>query len=566
MQYLSLLCRKRKADVGDYWFIYNKLYDASDEGHAQVIQKYLENDPDIDPEELESMYNSNQHFRDYALNKLDGIRIAQDQVEVGYLDSSKLNKIRKAFVQIYGEDAYDMKIGIQDNGGRTYYFNVPFDDVDGSSINKLRRYKMYGAKKMQYLSLLYGKKAYDKGNYPLDSEDSGWISPAGEIYFINDIDQEHSDLLYDIHAVGEYIPSEKAFKEITKDRTEADYRTDNGGIDVEYFVEMARYDGWIRFFGGNDGRWAGVEGNLVNFECPDIESLKKLHKWFKQEKVRMRCPDLWVEVEDIKYIFSGSLSKFIETGLDLRFHKIIAKKKKSSSPPQIDDTMSGWITPSGEVLVLEGEDSHLQTIRELYSNEEYVPSEEAISKFNKGETKRILPEATPSMAIYDGYIRFFGGHNDLWIGTPENTVSFEVSSMSEVQILQKYIVRGLLKPSVKNIEVETLNRRYYFTGTPQEYIDTGLDATLHRRISKKADFSGDFQNVYDVRPDPGNVIPGRNREYVKQQTDFFPHKTSGEEDEFVHTHPEHCPRYDLRKLKIVDDPDESESEFSEDGE
>jgi len=397
MQYLSLLCRKRKADVGDYWFIYNKLYDASDEGHAQVIQKYLENDPEISSEDLEYMYNSNQHFRDYALNKLDGIRIAQDQVEVGKLDASVLNKIRKAFLRIYDEEAYNMKIGIQDNRTKTYYFNIPFDDVDGSSINKLRRYKMYGAKKRQYLSLL-------------------------------------------------------------------------------------------------------------------------------------------------------------------------CRKRKASFSPQIDDTMSGWITPSGKVLVLSGEESHLQKIRELYSKKEYLPSEEAISKYNKGETKRILPEVTQQMAIYDGYIRLFGGHNDLWIGTPENTISFEVSSMSEVQILQKYIVRGLLKASVKNIEVETLNRRYYFTGTPQEFIDTGLDANLHRKISKKADFSGDFQNVYDIRPDPGNVIPGRNREYVKQQTDFFPHKTSGEDDEFVHTHPEHCPRYDLRKLKIVDDPDESESKFSEDGE
>ena len=83
----------------------------------------------------------------------------------------------------------------------------------------------------------------------------------------------------------------------------------------------------------------------------------------------------------------------------------------------------------------------------------------------------------------------------------------------------------------------------------------------HYSSLKKSDFGGDFQNVNDVRPDPGNAIPGRNNEIVKQQTDYFPHKTSDENGEFVHTHPENCPRYDLRKLKISD-PDESESEFS----
>lgn len=81
-------------------------------------------------------------------------------------------------------------------------------------------------------------------------------------------------------------------------------------------------------------------------------------------------------------------------------------------------------------------------------------------------------------------------------------------------------------------------------------------------LKKLSDFGGDFQNVNDVKPDPGNVKPGKNREYLIQQEDDFSKKNSSEEDngEFVHTHPKHCPRYDLRKLKIVEDSEEKEND------
>jgi hypothetical protein len=397
-QYAS---RKRKADVGDYWYIHNKLYDASEEGHAQIIQKYLENDPNIDPEELEFMYNSNQHFRDYALNKLNGIRIAQDQVEVGSLDASKLDKIRKAFVQIYDEDAYSMKIGIQDNKTKTYYFNVPMEEVDGDFLKSLRRYKMYSGKKnMNYLSVLVKKADFEGMDYQItegseiSSENSGWLSPEGDIYLTNG--SEHDRVLGELIMEYVYQPSGKARDSVINEKY-------GGYEDAEFEMEddsaMAFIDGWIRYFGGQDNRWQGLKGNVVNFECEDFNSVKKLH-----------------------------------------------------------------------------------------------------SK---------LPR--------------------------------------------------LLNPSVSKILVETRQGGYLFQGTPEEFYSEGL---RRKQYAKKADFSGDFQNIYDIRPDPGNAYPGRNREYVKQQTDYFPHKVSVDGDEFTHTHPEHCPRYDLRKLKVVDDPDESESEFS----
>lgn len=139
---------KRKAEQHDYWFINNKLYDASEAGHVEVVRNLLESDPDVDPETLENLYNSSSRFRTYALEELDAIRIAQDQVEVASIDSSKLGKIRKAFLQIYEDAAFDMSIGIQVNNNKTYYSGIPFEDVDSDiPLSKLREYKMYSGKK-----------------------------------------------------------------------------------------------------------------------------------------------------------------------------------------------------------------------------------------------------------------------------------------------------------------------------------------------------------------------------------------------------------------------------------
>ncbi|MFA5071261.1 MAG: hypothetical protein WC511_02710 [Candidatus Pacearchaeota archaeon] len=138
---------KKKAEQHDYWFINNKLYDASEAGHVEVVRNLLESDPDVDPETLDNLYNSSSRFRTYALEELDAIRIAQDQVEVASIDSTKLGKIRKAFLQIYEDAAFDLSIGIQVNNNKTYYSNIPFEKVDSDlPLSELREYKMYNGK------------------------------------------------------------------------------------------------------------------------------------------------------------------------------------------------------------------------------------------------------------------------------------------------------------------------------------------------------------------------------------------------------------------------------------
>lgn len=146
----SKLGRSFVAEVGDYWIIANKVYDATASGHAEIIKEYLESSPDIDLDELESMYNSDHRFRTYALTVLDGIRIASDQVEVHDLTPTKLRKIRRFFVDEYGDDAFSQKIGIQVNASKTYYAGIPLEEIDEDLPRKISRYKMYSGKKADF--------------------------------------------------------------------------------------------------------------------------------------------------------------------------------------------------------------------------------------------------------------------------------------------------------------------------------------------------------------------------------------------------------------------------------
>ncbi|NCB03819.1 MAG: hypothetical protein EOM67_16930, partial [Spirochaetia bacterium] len=324
------------------------------------------------------------------------------------------------------------------------------------------------------------KKAYDKGNYPLDPENSGWISPAGDIYFISDPDQEHSQLLLEIHDVGEYTPSEAAMKEYTKDRTEADYLNEEGKIELDYFVAMAFFDGWIRFFGGEDGRWAGVEGNIVNLECYDLETLKKLHSFVKQEKVRFRSSEIWVEVEKIKYLFTGTTEQFIETGLDIRAHKVIATRKKKA------DVGDYWYIQNK--LYDASEAGHAKIIQTYLERDPDVDPEELENMYNSDYRFR----------------------------------EYDLNTLDGIRIAQDQVEVGELTPSKLNkirkafvelygeeafemkIGLQVNNTKTYYFNIPLEEINGDLMQNLRRYKSYgakqmkylstllKADFSGDF--------------------------------------------------------------------------
>lgn len=165
--------------------------------------------------------------------------------------------------------------------------------------------------------------------------------------------------------------------------------------------------------------------------------------------------------------------------------------------------------------------------------------------------------------IYDdGYAPYALGF--FWGGIRISSFDCEIPYLT-TNILEKVkkaylkIYSGNIKDRKINIAIR--NEIDFYKDIPLEELDmmSLMDLNKYKtrlHWGRKADFGGDFQNVNDVRPNPGNVCPGRNREYLKKQEDLFTKPITGKDNdngEFVHLHPENCPRYDLRKLKIVDE-------------
>lgn len=137
------------------------------------------------------------------------------------------------------------------------------------------------------------------------------------------------------------------------------------------------------------------------------------------------------------------------------------------------------------------------------------------------------------------------------------------SKLKKINRIMLLILGGKRDNTMVGIQVNK-TRSYYFPIPLEKMESISLQELRQYNMyvaAKKADFGGDFQNVNDIRPDPGNVYPGRNREYLKKQEDDYTKILSNDDNgEFVHTHPEHCPRYDLRKLKIQDEGEDTDEE------
>jgi hypothetical protein len=217
--------------------------------------------------------------------------------------------------------------------------------------------------------------------------------------------------------------------------------------------------------------------------------------------------------------------------------------KKISAQPT-----NGFISPEGQFITFDGNETHselaLQILREKnlfadffqHRNDEYI----------WGSALKYL--------LKKGYIRVAESREGA-------RTSLNLEFVTDLYTAQRNVKRNFPEYFGK---VNADANQVFFSGNMDEFLRWNGKEQMVQRYSKlkkkKADFGGDFQNISDIAPDPGNVYPGRNREIVKQQTDHFPHKTSGDDDngEFVHTHPDHCPRYDLRKLKIVDESEDSD--------
>jgi len=239
---------------------------------------------------------------------------------------------------------------------------------------------------------------------------------------------------------------------------------------------------------------------------------------------------------------------------------------KQAKLSQIDENVSGWLSPSGEIFDIQGME-HYAYLNDLYAEGIFQPSHKAFEFINQKYGYDInidfetgsIPEYdmndVADMAFFDGWIRFFGGNDGRWSGFKGDTINFQVWDFNDVQNLHSFVKRGKIAESVRAIFIDSNNINYKFRGSPGDFVEEGL---RRKQIANKtADFGGDFQNVSDIRPSE-NSNPGFNKEYLKQQEDFYPRKISNDDEngEYVHLHPDHCPRPDLRKLKIVDENDD----------
>lgn len=386
------------------------------------------------------------------------------------------------------------------------------------SLNLLQ-YKMYGAKKRGCVKKIAGIPKTEM--FP---KDSGFISPAGE--FLSHDDTSHQK--FAMNLIKNNPEYKKEYESYDKDRDEpaVDFLLDKGFIRVGSSI----YPQHLSFTGRN---------------LYDIKNVLK-NNYLGEYGLGYRGRII-VDVNGSFY--DGSIVDFLSG--EGRLSNVLASvsgmtvyhgTNENTFPPKVLDREDRWGLHFGNLKSAKDKGSVLfkckLNIKNPYQIEDlndWVPQEVA---------QKVLPR-------------------DMWrkvkdLYTPEERFKFiesflEKNGFDAISYVNKHEYKGSVSYMIWDLKQIV---------SSEKVSDTSYKSHLQYLANKTADFGGLFQNVQDVRPDPGNVNPGKNNEIVKQQTDFYPHKTSDADNgEFVHTHPDHCPRPDLRKLKIVD-PDESESEFS----
>lgn len=215
------------------------------------------------------------------------------------------------------------------------------------------------------------------------------------------------------------------------------------------------------------------------------------------------------------------------------------------------ELFQGFISPEGNKISFEGHSTHSELAMQIVQQNNWFQD-----FFAKKSDEYI------SGSLYR-YLLKLG-----WIRVAESQEGYR-NALNLEFIVDLSIAKRLVKKAFPSYpgKVNVDFKNVFFSGSMEEFLNwNGREQMFVNKYSKlkKADFGADFQNISDIAPDAGNVYPGRNREIVKQQTDYFPHKTSDNDTdngEFVHTHPDHCPRPDLRKLKIVDENNEDMEEI-----
>lgn len=143
---------------------------------------------------------------------------------------------------------------------------------------------------------------------------SGWIRPDGEIIDSRSYDMggrsEHIDLL----ELENYKPSKDAKSAILGDSPE---EGSDSYESIEMYgnktaeIEMALYDGWIRYAGGKASNWSGGDETSVSFQCEEaaLGTLSEIIQNSLSPKV------LRIYVEGPGHFFDGTPENFLRKNL-----------------------------------------------------------------------------------------------------------------------------------------------------------------------------------------------------------------------------------------------------------
>jgi hypothetical protein len=151
--------------------------------------------------------------------------------------------------------------------------------------------------------------------FKIDETLNGWLSPSGDVFFISDI--SHQRYICDMYLDGTYVPSEAAMANCLRDQK--DCLDEDGRLKSEHVIDMALYDGWIRFLGGDNYDWSAETGACVSFHCGNFEALKVLHGYMGGNLLPERIQTVQVEVPVLGYWFEGAPAEFRRDGLRRRW-------------------------------------------------------------------------------------------------------------------------------------------------------------------------------------------------------------------------------------------------------
>lgn len=491
--------------------------------------------------------NENEDYLSFLL-KNNWIRVignsAHSAIPTIVLEFNNLELAQKIISQLFSTSGY--KVFADYNHHWREHFNGRVEDF----LN-------WGGKPKQYISpYKVGKKASASG--------SGFIAPSGAFYPFGNF-ESHWDLAKSLLAGKDSLKPEdkKAFES---------YVPTQGNTDI---VEHLLKNGWIRV-AVNEGRIP------LNFEFnSNFDHAKKLigdlyKNFFGVMFVQYQDATMHGKIENFQnwngltaYVSpfqnfrGGKLTKsnpkqLSEESMKSLITRISTLRKADASSP----SKSGWVSPTGEYYPSERPWSfsgiHNALAKKIIKSDAFKDNPDFQEFINSGEIDDIADNETASnFLLKQGWTRL--------IGTEVDKGVIQIESIANLDSFKNFLKSKF--PSFFG-DVIAQYQGDFFTGDVDDFMkwdgSSKKPRSLYDRFGKKkkADFNSLTRNIDTLIGPATHTLPMEYGDeevqyiYPGQKEKISPRHESGEEDEFVHTHPTNgAPRYDLRKLKIVDESD-----------